>query len=438
MDVRRGLPLSIQGEIKWCCVEFLLFFVALLFGVFAGSSCVAQITPPLHECPSRPSFWASTCWIVHQVDWVCTRVDSAIEETNPGKKVQVEGVCRLFENCDGCPEIPPRFQSYSDTLQVSYTESIPTVTLANGGSLQNANTIETAMKASIGHPVRSIEREIVCGADLGGCKVQEVVAVMTSKTKILFGCLISVLGLALLLVAFMPYQLDGKVTSVQDIAVSPKQRSSIRFSEQTVRLDSVNSGDTASGHVVVENIGSKTITNVAVKAGCTCSGIELSNTIILPGETIRIDFSIDTRGKYEDFTDNYLVTYSEDEKNLFDVFYATVPILAPGKLMANPASLQFNRAKVGESFSRVVELRAKDLPENETVEIVQFSTPDWISVNLEKKEAYWKLTLTGDFPNQSGRYVEFVRIKSNSDRYSEMLIPVIVEYATVSPEVFVQ
>jgi len=251
-------------------------------------------------------------------------------------------------------------------------------------------------------------------------------------------CVLSVLGLVLLFVAFAPYPSESNTTMTQDIAVLPKQRSSIRFSEQTVHLESVDSGDTASGHVVVENIGSKTITDVAVKAGCTCSGIELSNTIILPGESIRIDFSIDTRGKYEDFTDNYLVTYSEDEKNLFDVFYATVPILAPGKLVAEPASLQFNRARVGESFSRVVELRAKDLPENETVEIVQFSTPDWISVNLEKKEAYWELTLTGDFPNQSGRYVEFVRIKSNSERYSEMIIPAIVEYAVVSPEDAVQ
>ena len=251
-------------------------------------------------------------------------------------------------------------------------------------------------------------------------------------------CMLSVLGLVLLFVAFAPYQSDSNSATMQSVVRPSKKHTSIRFSEKTVRLESVHSGEMSNGFIFVENIGNKEITDVAVKAGCTCSGIELSDTIILPGETIRIDFSIDTRGKYEDFADNFLVTYSEDEKNLFDMFYATVPILAPGKLVAEPASLQFHRAKVGESFSRVVELRVKDLPENETIDIVQFSTPDWISAHFIKKNAHWELALSGVFPNQSGRHVEFVRIKSNSERYSEMIIPVIVEFAVVSPEVAVQ
>jgi len=67
--------------------------------------------------------------------------------------------------------------------------------------------------------------------------------------------------------------------------------------------------------------------------------------------------------------------------------------------------------------------------DGESVEILDISAPDWMSANLVEKDTSWKLTLTGIFPNQSGRYVEFVQIKSSSERYSEMVIPVVVEYA---------
>ena len=254
---------------------------------------------------------------------------------------------------------------------------------------------------------------------------------MTLNIKTLFGCVLCIFGFVLLFITFALYQPESDTTTTQDIITFPKQRSNIRFREQTSRFDPVNSGETASGFVIVENIGNKTITDVAVRAGCTCSDIKLSETIINPGKYVRIDFSIDTRGKYVDFTDHFIVTYSEDGKNLFDVFYATVPILTPGKLAAEPASLLFNNARVGDSFSRVVKLQVKNLPENESVDIIDIFCPDWISVNLLRQDAYWELTLQGVFPNQSGRYAEFVRIKSNSERYSEMTIPIIVEYATV-------
>ena len=114
------------------------------------------------------------------------------------------------------------------------------------------------------------------------------------------------------------------------------------------------------------------------------------------------------------------------------MFHVTVPILAPGKLVANPPRLLFNRARGGEQFSKIVELRVKDLPEGETVDIVGFSTPDWIFMTFVRQDSFWELTLSGILPDKSGRYVGFVQIRSSSQRYSEMIIPIIVEYAVDS------
>jgi hypothetical protein len=259
---------------------------------------------------------------------------------------------------------------------------------------------------------------------------------MRQNGKTILACLLCGLGLVLLIAVNLPYQLVRNDAPIRNIVTSPESHASIRFSERTKRLESVNSGDVSIGFILVENTGNKVITDVAIKAGCRCSDVTLSQTDMNPGGSIRIDFSIDTRGKYEDFVEHFLFTYSEDEQSLFDVFYVTVPILAPGKLVAEPSSLLFNRARAGEQFSRVVGLRVKDLPEGESVDIVDLVFPDWMSANLGEKDAFWELTITGVLPDKSGRYVEFVQIKSSSQRYSEMIIPIIVEYATVpdSPE----
>jgi len=256
---------------------------------------------------------------------------------------------------------------------------------------------------------------------------------MKPKGKHVLICLVFGLGIVLLLVAAMPDRLTSDAVFVQQAAGNlSESHSSVRFSERAMRLEPVNSGEISSGFILVENRGNKIITDVAIRAGCRCSDVTLSQTDINPGDSIRIDFSIDTRGKFEDFVENFLLSYTEDEQSLFDVFHVTVPILAPGKLVANPPRLLFNRARGGEQFSKIVELRVKDLPEGETVDIVGFSTPDWIFMTFVRQDSFWELTLSGILPDKSGRYVGFVQIRSSSQRYSEMIIPIIVEYAVDS------
>jgi len=186
---------------------------------------------------------------------------------------------------------------------------------------------------------------------------------MTPKTRTFFGYLICVLGLTLLLFTISSYTFQHGDAFDQQSAEHSANSSGIRFSEKRIQLAAVHSGEAASGSVLVENTGSNIITDVGIKVGCACSDVNLSDTTIQPGASIKIEFSIDTRGKYGDFAENFLFTYSEEGQNLFDVFYVTVPILAPGKLVAEPSSLLFNKATVGETFSRVIELRAKDLPD---------------------------------------------------------------------------
>jgi hypothetical protein len=137
-------------------------------------------------------------------------------------------------------------------------------------------------------------------------------------------CLLCGLGFVLLLGAILPYQSRNAIPS-QNGVTSTKNHSNIRFSEQRTRLEPVHSGEIASGFILVENTGGKIITDVAIKAGCWCSDVQLSKTEMNPGDSIRIDFSIDTKGKDEDFVDNFLFTYSKNEQNLYDVFQVTVP-----------------------------------------------------------------------------------------------------------------
>jgi len=243
-------------------------------------------------------------------------------------------------------------------------------------------------------------------------------------------CLICGLGLVLMFVAFAPYHFTREAVVVQQAEHHSGKRSSVRFNEGEIRLKPVYAGEISHGFVLIENVGSKVVQEVTVLPDCSCSELKLSNTTINPGETIRADFSIDTKGREEDFVTHFIFKYSENDQNLFDTFYVTVPVLTSGRLFAKPSSLIFYRANVDEHFSRDIELKVKDLPENESVDIVDISSPDWISVSLAKQGVSWELTLSGAFPVQSERYVEFVQIKSTSERYPEIVIPIIVEYAT--------
>jgi hypothetical protein len=256
---------------------------------------------------------------------------------------------------------------------------------------------------------------------------------MGQKTKLIHFFLAVTFGIVSLFLAFAPYTLIEVMDANSD-SMTTELRSNIRFSEKKVQLEPVHPGETSSGFIFVENTGNKIISNVAIMASCICSNLELSDMTINPSESIKIEFSIDTSGKYGDFDEHFLFTYSENSQNLFDVFYVTVPILAPGKIVAAPSSLQFFNAKVGELFSRDIVLQVKDMPENETVDIVDVVAPDWIFIDFAEKDAGWQLTLSGTYPNQSGRYVEFIRILSSSKRYSETIIPFIIEYALVSTD----
>jgi hypothetical protein len=260
---------------------------------------------------------------------------------------------------------------------------------------------------------------------------------MKSSRRLFLSRLIWTFSFVLILVAVVPYQSIPKAIFIQQ-AKLPKNHSNIRFSKSTQRLGPVRGGEDAHGYILVENTGNKIIKEVEVLSNCQCSDIRLSKTTINPGEFVRVDFTINTKGRDGDFVLCFVVKYFEEDQGLFDVFYVTVPVLAPGKLIAEPPSLLFNRAKAGETFSRDIELSVRDLPENKSVDILDISAPNWISASLIKKDTDWKLTLSGAFPNQSGRFVEFIQIKLSSEQYSEMVIPVIVEYAAIPADDAVQ
>ena len=140
------------------------------------------------------------------------------------------------------------------------------------------------------------------------------------------GCLVSLAGLALLLVAITPYSLPRSTNSIQDVETLPESYSSIRFSEKATRQKPVYAGEISHGSVAVENVGNKVIADVAVMSNCWCSEINLSKTTIGPGESTQVDFSIDTKGRDGDFLNTFVLRYSEDSQSRYGVFYVTVPV----------------------------------------------------------------------------------------------------------------
>ena len=142
--------------------------------------------------------------------------------------------------------------------------------------------------------------------------------------------LFGVFGLILVLVAIIPYWWVHNTDNIRDVAIMLSEaESNLRFSERTVHQNPVQVGETSHGSVSVENIGNKVIEEMAVMSSCSCSEIYLPKTTLNPGESIQINFSIDTKGRGGDVVNTFVVRYSEDGHNRFDVFYVTVPVVLP-------------------------------------------------------------------------------------------------------------
>ena len=157
---------------------------------------------------------------------------------------------------------------------------------------------------------------------------------MKQKRKTFIGCVVGAFGLVLMSVATISYWSASywsapSVAPVQHAMVLPDTDSNIRFSERAVRLPPVNVGMPSHGFISAENTGDKVVENTVAMSNCSCSAITLSNTMISPGESIQIDFTIETRGRNADFVIVFVFRYSEDGQSRFDTFYVTVPVILP-------------------------------------------------------------------------------------------------------------
>lgn len=163
------------------CKTRLLFvaLIALTLGALSDSALSQGMTVPDSECPS--SFVApalpSCQWVAPWEIPVCSRTDTSIMQTNPGQPKTVFGDSLDCTNCAGCPESTPGAENCQSSLSVTYVEQV-TVTLAKS-TMQNANTIQSQLDASIGHPVRTAAGSALCGIQgLPGCKMQSFLASM--------------------------------------------------------------------------------------------------------------------------------------------------------------------------------------------------------------------------------------------------------------------
>jgi hypothetical protein len=135
------------------------------------------------------------------------------------------------------------------------------------------------------------------------------------------------IGVVSIFLAVIPYDFNVRSKNEFPIMnlVSPKK--GICLSEKHVRLTAVCAGETAQGSIKIKNEGKFSISDITILSGCRCSSSNLSSTTINPGESIDIDFSVNTNGKTGDFTNTFIIRYIENGEKMFEVFYVTVPIL---------------------------------------------------------------------------------------------------------------
>jgi len=165
----------------FCAVSLTILLLEMLSVVALSQG----LEVPDAECPSpfMPPNLPLCQWVPPWESPTCSRVDTAIMVTDPGVAWSIQGTSVNCKNCDGCPELTPSHSPCSDTLEVTYAEKV-TVTLASGG-MMHANTIESQMAASIGHPKeRTLRVNKTCGlpAGLPGCKTQ-LIFVAVSVTE---------------------------------------------------------------------------------------------------------------------------------------------------------------------------------------------------------------------------------------------------------------
>jgi hypothetical protein len=63
----------------------------------------------------------------------------------------------------------------------------------------------------------------------------------------------------------------------------------VQFEPATLDLGTLKPGAKASGTIIVHNISDKTLTIKATRASCTCTTINLANTVLAPGQAVPLD-----------------------------------------------------------------------------------------------------------------------------------------------------
>jgi hypothetical protein len=137
-----------------------MFAIAMVFSL--SGQLAYGLTVPDDECPNNwpDEVSPAECSYTH----TCTRSDGAAEITDTGTPDTVLGAALDCDNCDpGCPETVPPPMTCTDTLTVTYTESLSATVSGNievGGP---------GIKASLGSTIgaedgRQMSGSVTCGS----------------------------------------------------------------------------------------------------------------------------------------------------------------------------------------------------------------------------------------------------------------------------------
>lgn len=140
--------------------------------------------------------------------------------------------------------------------------------------------------------------------------------------------LIFAVGFASIFLAIIPYDFNTKNKGEFSAINSIPHKTGVCLSEKHIRLSSVCAGEIARGTIKIKNEGKNSISNITILSGCSCSSSNLPKSSINPGESIDVDFSVNTNGKTGDFTNTFVIRYIENGEKMFDVFYVTTPVLS--------------------------------------------------------------------------------------------------------------
>jgi len=195
----------------------------------------------------------------------------------------------------------------------------------------------------------------------------------------------------------------------------------IKFKAQNIDFGDVEEGKFANIKFEFENTGDSVLILEKVLPACGCTTVGVKKKEFKPGEKGELPVKFDPSGYYGRIT-KIVTVHSNDPANPTIRLRLTGNIILKNysEAVVEPTEIDFGEVKIGKEYKKVIKIKNTGTINLEIEELFHVPTiiPEFEEIMIKPKE-------TGDMvvrfrPMQPGKYLKFVRIRTNS--YKKRLI----------------